>query len=440
MKIPILTSIGILALTAAAGWRTDHRLNEARRINAGWLAEAAALGIPVGENESGGAMRRPHDSEQDKSPTESLERKEAGELSREFRTLMLEVDDIRQQGRNQDDGMKRKITVMIDRLVSMNAEQLKAMIGSTLTDNSLKENLRQDLVASFLMQLGKLNPQEALALWRQSPEKFTNDSQTQAFVTSALSNWSRKDPSAAMEWITANNEVFSNIISDNAKRDIVVSVAASDPALAFEFARRLKIDNGPRVASGIAGAAATPKARTTALAALRTFAGGNGETAAQDQILAQAMPNLAKGAAKDGFSPCTAWIRTVKMDEKELFAFVRGIPLSREEGLWIEWMGRNLPADKFETTVHERIAKWAAGDHKAVGDWLNATPDSPVRQAAISAFAETVARYEPESAEQWAMTLPAGARRDGTLKQIRSNWPATAPEAAAAFARRHGLE
>ena len=35
----------------------------------------------------------------------------------------------------------------------------------------------------------------------------------------------------------------------------------------------------------------------------------------------------------------------------------------------------------------------------------------------------SVASIEPETATQWAMTLPPGKDRDQTLKTIHSNWP-----------------
>ena len=54
-----------------------------------------------------------------------------------------------------------------------------------------------------------------------------------------------------------------------------------------------------------------------------------------------------------------------------------------------------------------------------------------------------MARYEPATAAQWALTLPAGQERDATLRTIYQNWPGSDPaarEAAAAFAQTHGLK
>ncbi len=61
----------------------------------------------------------------------------------------------------------------------------------------------------------------------------------------------------------------------------------------------------------------------------------------------------------------------------------------------------------------------------------------------IRSYAETVSSYEPATAAQWALTLPAGPARDATLRTIYQNWPRHDPaarEAAATFAQQHGIK
>ena len=60
--------------------------------------------------------------------------------------------------------------------------------------------------------------------------------------------------------------------------------------------------------------------------------------------------------------------------------------------------------------------------------------------AAVRAYAKTVAPYEPQTAANWALTLPAGDERTGLLKTIHGHWKSQDEAAAARFAEQHGLE
>lgn len=102
-----------------------------------------------------------------------------------------------------------------------------------------------------------------------------------------------------------------------------------------------------------------------------------------------------------------------------------------------------FPADQIERSVSTLIGTWTRKDYQAAGQWLAATPDGPTKTIAIRSYAVTVAGTEPETAAQWAMTLPPGKDRDSTLKQIYENWPKSDPAAAAAaeaFAKLHDIK
>ena len=57
-----------------------------------------------------------------------------------------------------------------------------------------------------------------------------------------------------------------------------------------------------------------------------------------------------------------------------------------------------------------------------------------------STYAETLAPFEPDSAAQWAMTLPPGKDREETLANIYEKWPKNDESAKKAFAKLHGIQ
>ena len=41
-----------------------------------------------------------------------------------------------------------------------------------------------------------------------------------------------------------------------------------------------------------------------------------------------------------------------------------------DSGRWLEWMGRNLPPDKLESSVSPLMSRWTTEDYRAAGSWL----------------------------------------------------------------------
>ena len=90
--------------------------------------------------------------------------------------------------------------------------------------------------------------------------------------------------------------------------------------------------------------------------------------------------------------------------------------------------------------VENLVGQWTQQDYQAAGKWLAAAADGPAKQAAVSTYAGTVAEYEPQTAVQWALTIPAGEQRQSTFEAIYQNWPKADAEAAAVFAKQYGVD
>jgi hypothetical protein len=106
-------------------------------------------------------------------------------------------------------------------------------------------------------------------------------------------------------------------------------------------------------------------------------------------------------------------------------------------------MGEKLPAGERDNNIGAVMQLWTNSNYRAAGEWLAAAPDGPARAPAVSAYASTVARYEPQTAVDWALTIPAGEKRRETLLAIHEKWPADTEEnraQRAAFAAEYGIE
>ena len=84
--------------------------------------------------------------------------------------------------------------------------------------------------------------------------------------------------------------------------------------------------------------------------------------------------------------------------------------------------GANLEGQTVAGPVRDLVGEWTQQDYVSAGKWLSAFPDGPAKSAAVEAYAEAVAEYEPHVAAQWAMTLPPGRARDSPCG-VYQNWP-----------------
>jgi hypothetical protein len=95
-----------------------------------------------------------------------------------------------------------------------------------------------------------------------------------------------------------------------------------------------------------------------------------------------------------------------------------------------EW-AITLPPDMRDNSLRQAMHYWAASDAPSAGDWINGL-NGDVRDQAASVYATTLARRNPATAAQWAMTISDTKTRDSSLDRIAGEWlRRNAPDATA---------
>lgn len=74
--------------------------------------------------------------------------------------------------------------------------------------------------------------------------------------------------------------------------------------------------------------------------------------------------------------------------------------------------------------AHERATTALSG----TGDWINAMPEGPDRDAAVFGFVRELEKSDAESAAIWAASTASGEKRAAALRSIAGAWLKTAPE------------
>ncbi len=437
MKISIILSLLILAIGGLlSGWN-HRRLAAVRAIQDSLVAQAAASGIlfdPV--HPDGGRVTK-----RDREDKETVARQTAAAFMVSARETKARLEN----GGDFTDELQQHHLELMDRLLSLNASQLEIAIEEFRNAPDLEDEARHSLIAYGITTLAEAHPQAALTLISESTD-LPNDYH-KLLLLSSLEELAKADAQAALEWVRVHAANHPELATDDAKAKILSGAAVHHPKLAFSLLTELGIEDISDSVGVITRAAGTPARRTDAFVALQDYLATVTDPEARKEFERIGIRELTRNAVRDGFESCSQWLAEAEFSQEQLASLSNG-PITysikpEDSGKWAEWMGNHLPEKNADDGIRNLVRRWTHNDYQAVGDWLASTPDSFAKETSTRAYAETLAGYEPESAVQWALTLPPGKPREQTLKSIYRRWPKkddASKAAAAAFAESHGIE
>ena len=416
MKFSLTLSVLILAIGASLSWQDSKRLAVVRENRVKLVAEATKLGIspdPSRRNDSGRISK--HERE-NKEPT-------AAAVLAEFATFVKELEANGKSLGSLDEADEERMKEIMARVRLLHPSQLKMLVTEVNAAADLTPEFSERLFNEAMKVLKNDYSQTALALITETPDLLNNvNRHRDFFISSSLTNWGKKDPMAAFEWVRENAAKFPDLVTDDAKESMISGVATHDPRLALKLVGELGFKDTWPALCEIATAAKTPESRTATLSALRDYL-----AASPGDLNRQALITRFTGSvANEGFAPATQWFAVAGFTPAELETVagdLYGSIKKEDSAQWIKWVSENLPAGKSEDPIRGIVGRWTESDYQAAGKWLSSTPASPAKNAAIRSYAETVATLDPATATQWAMTLPPGPDRDATLKHIQDHPP-----------------
>ncbi len=338
--------------------------------------------------------------------------------------------------------MQKKILVLANELMKLSPAQLRLFIAGVRDADGLDDEMREGIAGFAILNLAESSPRQALDLFTESSDLLGNMDVGSHVISSALSRLAMEDPMAALEWARRNEGKHPDIVTDRARQGILDGVAKRDPALAFQLLGELGLENPSSGVTSIMMAAGNPESRSAAVDALRDYVADlpEGERRSARQ---NAFGSLVNAMREENFETSATWLADMDLapEEAEAFAGRLNYHNTRESsGKWIGWMADELPPEKVGERVGNIMGEWTRQDYRAAGTWLAQAPDDAAKVPAVRSYAETVAGYEPLTAEQWALTLPPGEDREATLKSIHERWPDDDTEGREEFAGRYGIE
>lgn len=432
MKHAIPVTVAILAAAGLFGWWMDGRLDKARASGEKLAAEAALLGLPP-----------------DGSRPSRSARPDRGELDAEAKRLSiawLELPRARQRivipSREEASETEKRIALLDPR-------QRKVFLAGVLAAMESDPSINTDRVIRALADFARQDPRAALELFARHHDLLKRELGAGDVVSAAIDAWAKDDPSGAADWIKKHSPLFPEALSAQTTYNLFRAAAAKDPRQAFQLIATMGLDDDASqdAVHSIVTAAKTDEARNTTLAALRDCKEGKLGGDGARKIAAGMIRYFAWRFRDEGFQATTHWLAGANLDTVEMGDFLESLRKGSEgmgdESRWIDWLDKHAPPKVASLEIPQIMERWTEQDYEAAGEWLRNAPESAGKSTAVLGYIHAIAPYLPDSAMDWATTLPAGNERERAIKVVYDNLPKTSDEekqAAEAFAKDHGLE
>lgn len=435
MKISIAISLLILVVAALLRWQGKDQLSAVEKTHQQLRTEAAALGIQFDSESLSDGVLVTKRTREDRGNKDA----EARAAARKMVEFALEMESLKETGGEGREDMQERVAELMDLMLSMDASQLKVLIAEFRNNTEMEEESRNGMIAFAIMTLASDHPEAALSIFIESKDLLGEGMIGEHVLSGSLASWASTDPMGALEWVRENGKTNPDLITDDVKAGLVKGAASNDMALGFDLMAELKMEDASAALGEIARSIRTAEERTKFVGLLRDF---SEEEANSHYVLHY----LADGIAKDGFEKGSKWLDSNEWEGEELKRVSQNVATSAkssEKGQWLGWMGENLSGERRDSAISSVMQNWTNSDYQAAGKWLAAEPNGPTKNASVVGYAEAVAKYDPQTAAQWAMTLPAGESRDETLRSIHRRWPTDTAEQKdqkAVFAKEHDIK
>lgn len=434
MKISLIMAALILVIGFSLGWRDYQRQAAARTLH---QVLSKKLGLSLDGRSHVTAFTR----RERRGPDVR-----AKAVMAEFLGYKREYARQAAAGEVSKDLLKDFATLM-EHVKALNSDELRVLIQELRANQEISGWDPWHFIISIIDSLPETRPALALELCVATTDLAPRDSPWNLnLINEAIQNLAKYDPESALKWLKENDSNLSEYETEQRKERLLSGVASRNPVLAFQMLGKLGMDNPTdRGLDRISNACKTPESRMAAVAGIREYVATLPEKK-REEIQNEAVSWLGYEAAIESFESGSKWIAAANLTEGELnrFAFNLGSNIINvkegDAGKWLQWASSTLPASKVNETVGNMVQSWAREDYLAAANWIKSNPAGPLKNASTRAYAEAVSRYEPDSAVDWAATLPAGAERDATFKTIYTNWLEKDAAAAAAFAKRYGIK
>ena len=444
LKIPIVASSVILALGAIIAWKNHQQLTTAQVKQNQIITELTNIGFHVDRShpEKGAYLTKRARKNEEENIIHLNNPSHLADLIQKI-TVALKPD------LQSDPKIGNLTNELKENFHNLDFEDWRILFTQLRTNQNFEKIGDNNFILNEILDIlyqsaNNLTENSLLQLASEFPEFFKDNSLGRTFIENRLSDLLEKDSDAAIEWVQQNHSKFPGFVQgDSFAVGFISRLAITNPTRSFELISELAIKNVNYAILVSASDMQTNEQRTSFLNALLKNNFSLPEDKTRNEAIDTYKSSLARGALKQGFDISTQWLSIKENQPNDWSNLIKNIGVHTKATnyeKWAEWIEKNLPAESIDSGTHTLVSNWTKKDYRAAGEWLVKTSEGPTKHAAIRAYAETIAAYEPATAVQWADKLPPGESRDRTLNIIYNEWPKTDLAGKDAFGKLHHLE
>ncbi len=301
--------------------------------------------------------------------------------------------------------VEEEVREWIGRLIDLSPKELKQVVDDLLVDSALAKEDRTTLL-SVVLSLSATRQSETAA------ELALAHRDEVGFPSGIFESWGKSDPASAFAWLEKNRELLGEQYRTSLA-SIIGSAAGRDPALALAGLSKLEGKSRVEAANRLARNLYDDGAREALLTELRLS-----PLAPTDA--SEVLRGLGNGLASTSSGKVEPWMG--QLSESESVNLAEGISQSNKAldrpATWLEWMGNSLPPEKVVDTAKPLLTKWINDDYQAAGEWINRQPPGDFRNDATANYSRMMSKRFPDSARNWANTLPEGPEKNRLLEDL----------------------
>lgn len=403
-----------------------------QRNQLGTLREEVAETETLLSGSQGGSERNSHDFKTTSKSTGPESKSSFGEpVAATTGPDLLEIaEDEKEKGG--PFGFFLGLTRILEELKEHSSEELFVLLEELKEMDDAEESKAGEIFLVLLMTLSGVEPERALTFIDEQSEKDPEEAfQIKLMV---FAEWAETDPGKAQAYL--EKQSWEGAEKQTAERKVLDSLADKNLGKALDYFDTIEIHPG-NLSVVIAQAARDPERREEAWRLLEKDLDPKRYQSISSGILGAIF--VESGLAGMDEAAKGMKFATLKDRDRAMLGFF-DLAVSNTPEEAMTWLQREITPESQAEQIPRGIRIWAMQDVAAAGNWLREQEASPTKNAAISVYANSVARLDPQGALVWTEEITEQQEKDTAKRKVLEQWHQSDPKAATAWVEKAGLE
>lgn len=379
MRVPIAETLLLVGALAGLGLHNHRHLAALRVDREGLVRQAVAHGILLDPADPSGALRPARFPRADRGPEPERVMDDYIASVRRINIACakgIESPAIPPESTIDYATQKRDEMATVELIRALGRSRLRTLVAELCTlggIGNINNSTQEWLYKLPLICLAEDYPQDALTMIVNSPEllqltREPDSKMKQSGVFVAVSSWAHADPAAVTAWYRGNAGRLPEAHRTAVRIALIYGTADYDPLFALTLLTESD-QASPGFLKTLITEAETRESRLAMLAVCRELKAMPATDALNPSVIDHFIRGLVLGIDKpEGFVYSTNLIERATLSGSELEALTASLEqkvAAGEAGRWVGWLAQNLPPEVARDRIQNLMPQWRDEDAEA---------------------------------------------------------------------------